>query len=222
MENWFETFKNPRSIARRGIGAAWTLFLILVCSAFVARAPGDITLVWDPCPDPDIAGYRVYSGPSSGNYIQAIWVGNTAAASVSDLVAGRTYFFAVTASNTTGLESTYSNEVSYALPGSTPAPSPTPTPTPMPPAALPNVSIPTILPRGGQYSRFVRVKLRCATTGAVIYYTIDGTAPTTSSNVYRLPFTLDSSATVKAEAVKSGYNGSAIASAIFGIAEREQ
>jgi Chitobiase/beta-hexosaminidase C-terminal domain/Fibronectin type III domain len=215
MENWFETFRNPRLLARRAIGAAWTLLLILVCSAFVARATADITLVWDPSPEPDIAGYRVYSGPSSGNYIRTFWVGNTAAASVSDLEAGRTYFFAVTASNTTGLESTYSNEVSFAAPGSTPAPTPTPTPIP----SLPNVSTPTISPRGGQHRTAIKVTLRCATRGAVIYFTIDGTRPTTTSNIYHLPFMLDSSTTVKAQALKSGYNASAITSATFGVTE---
>ena len=47
---------------------------------------------------------------------------------------------------------------------------------------------------------------------ATVYYTIDGTEPTTASTVYTEPFTLTSAATVKAMAVADGYLQSATAS----------
>ena len=58
----------------------------------------------------------------------------------------------------------------------------------------------------------VKVSLSCATSGAIIYYTTNGSNPTTSSTKYTKPFTLTSTKTVKAKAVKSGMSDSAIAS----------
>jgi hypothetical protein len=84
------------------------LFLAL---ASQAKATGSVTLQWDPNSEPDLAGYHLLYGPSSGNYSQQIDVGNTTTATVSNLADG-TYFFAVTAYNTALAESLPSNEVS--------------------------------------------------------------------------------------------------------------
>ena len=56
------------------------------------------------------------------------------------------------------------------------------------------------------------VTISCATGGATIYYTTDGSAPTSSSTKYTGAFTLTSSATVKAIAIKQCRFNSAIAS----------
>src|SRR3984893_90048 len=73
----------------------------------------NVTLAWDPILQQDLAGYRVHWGMVSGDYTQETDVGNTTTAVVSNLTAGTTHFFAVTAYNTSGLESLPSNEVSY-------------------------------------------------------------------------------------------------------------
>jgi Fibronectin type III domain len=78
-----------------------------------ARAQNDVTLAWDPSGGPALAGYRLYSGTASGVYTQTIEVGNTTSALVSNLTAGTTYYFTVTAYDTSGHESLPSNEVSY-------------------------------------------------------------------------------------------------------------
>jgi hypothetical protein len=79
------------------------------------------------------------------------------------------------------------------------------------------VATPTITPNGGSFVGPVQVTLACATSGSTIYYTANGTAPTTSSPVYTAPFTLVGSATVVAAAVKAGSTGSFMASAAFTV-----
>jgi uncharacterized repeat protein (TIGR03803 family) len=81
--------------------------------------------------------------------------------------------------------------------------------------ALPTVATPVISPNGGTFTNSVQVTLNCITTGATIRFTTDGTDPTSSSPAYSVPFTLTSSATVKAIGFASGYNSSAEASASF-------
>jgi hypothetical protein len=96
-----------------------SISLVLVtCWAPEAGAAQNVGLAWDPTLDPTIAGYRLYEGTSSGVYTQEIEVGNTTATLVSNLADGQTYFFAVTAYNAAGAESSPSNEVSYTAPGS--------------------------------------------------------------------------------------------------------
>ena len=78
------------------------------------------------------------------------------------------------------------------------------------------VATPVITPNGGElkYGNNT-VSIACDTDDATIYYTIDGTEPTTSSTKYTGAFTLTSNATVKAIAVKTGWNNSSVASASF-------
>ena len=80
--------------------------------------PYTLTLSWgDSSPSPEVTGYRVYYGTESGTYTSTLdIVDNLMTASVSGLLSGATYYFAVTAVNADGLESDYSNEASY-IPG---------------------------------------------------------------------------------------------------------
>lgn len=59
-----------------------------------------------------------------------------------------------------------------------------------------------------------QVSISCETSGASIYYTTDGNAPTTSSTLYSAPFTINATTTVKAIAVKNGQTSN-IASMLF-------
>jgi phosphodiesterase/alkaline phosphatase D-like protein len=77
------------------------------------------------------------------------------------------------------------------------------------------VATPVISPNGSTFKKKTTVTLFCATPGAKIYYTLNGTDPSTASAAYQLPFKLNSSVTVKAKAIKAGSNDSPIASAIF-------
>lgn len=61
----------------------------------------------------------------------------------------------------------------------------------------------------------VIVALTPASTGETIYYTVDGTTPTTSSQVYQAPFLVASSLTVKAIASANHAASSSVASKTF-------
>ena len=77
------------------------------------------------------------------------------------------------------------------------------------------VATPVITPEAGNYNDPQQITITCATDEASIYYTTDGTDPTSESTLYEGPFTLSVSATVKAIALKDGYNNSSIASAAY-------
>lgn len=66
------------------------------------------------------------------------------------------------------------------------------------------LSLPTISPSSGTYYGPVEVSIRSFTSGAQIFYTIDGSTPTTSSTHYTAPFTVSENTTVKAIATHNG------------------
>ena len=105
------------------------LFSTTLSSLLTASIPASlasvssITLAWDPSNDPSVAGYNLYYGSACRSYTNQVPAGAATAASATDLCAGKTYYFAVTAYDASGQESPYSAEVSYAVPE--PSPSPT-------------------------------------------------------------------------------------------------
>jgi hypothetical protein len=87
-------------------------------SAGGGSGTGVVTLSWDAPTNntdgsslTDLAGYKIYYGPSSGNYTNSFNVGNSTSYTLNNLTTG-TYYFAITAYNVAGYESTFSNEVS--------------------------------------------------------------------------------------------------------------
>jgi hypothetical protein len=81
---------------------------------------GQVTLVWDPNTETDLAGYKLYYGTSSGSYQGSVVVGNRTSTTLSGLLEGQIYYFAATAYDFSGNESGFSNEVSTAIADVTP------------------------------------------------------------------------------------------------------
>lgn len=75
-----------------------------------------VTVAWDPNPEPTVIGYRAYYGVASRVYTNIVDVGNTTSVTLSGLAEGTRYYFAITAYDILGLESDFSDELSY-LPG---------------------------------------------------------------------------------------------------------
>src|SRR5205814_7011230 len=76
---------------------------------------------------------------------------------------------------------------------------------------------PVLSPGGGTFTSSVAVTLTDSTSGATIYYTTDGSTPTTASTPYSGPITVTTTQTIKAIAAASGYATSALASATYTI-----
>ncbi len=74
---------------------------------------------------------------------------------------------------------------------------------------------PTILPNGGTFIYKVNIGLTAPDNNAAIYYTLDGSTPTTSSLLYSNAFDLTSNAVVTVSAFRSGYVNSLAGSASF-------
>ena len=83
---------------------------------------------------------------------------------------------------------------------------------------LPAAATPTFSPVGGTYASAQTVNLS-ASPWSTIYYTTNGSLPTTSSAVYTGSITVSSTETINAIAVASGYSTSAVASASFTIGQ---
>jgi hypothetical protein len=83
--------------------------------------------------------------------------------------------------------------------------------------SLQTVATPTASPSAGTYTTAQTVTLNTTTSGAAIYYTTDGTTPTTASTLYSGAITIDATGTLKAFAVKEGMNNSGILTAAYTI-----
>ncbi len=78
-------------------------------------------------------------------------------------------------------------------------------------------SLPQFSPAAGSYTTTQSVTISDPTSGTQIYYTLDGTTPTTSSTHYTAPIPISSSTTIKAIAVVTGLSVSNVGTAAYSI-----
>ncbi len=86
-------------------------------------------------------------------------------------------------------------------------------PTPV----LGTAATPTFSPGAGAVTSGTAVSITDSTNGATIYYTTDGSAPTTASSKYTTAIPVTAAATINAIATASGYTQSAVGSAAYTI-----
>ena len=89
------------------------IIMLLPAIAFAAT----VQVNWNPNTEPDLAGYRIYVGTASGQYGEPVDVGNVTE-HVMEITPqhGATYYFALTAYDTSGNESGYSAEATCFIP----------------------------------------------------------------------------------------------------------
>ena len=78
------------------------------------------------------------------------------------------------------------------------------------------IEAPVFNPAAGEVEKGTKVSIACATEGAVIYYTVDGTEPTAESTEYKDEIAINEDMTIKAIAVK-GEAKSEVAEAAYTI-----
>jgi len=108
-----------RGLQPRGASAADFYALILALLVLLCESPAfasDVHLAWDANSETTLSGYKLYYGTASRNYATVINVANRTTYTVTALGPG-TYYFAVTAYDTLGNESAFSNEVFTTIAG---------------------------------------------------------------------------------------------------------
>ncbi|MGJ8677705.1 MAG: hypothetical protein ACSHX0_09325 [Akkermansiaceae bacterium] len=92
----------------------YTILLALLCFVFVQlNSQAKAIISWDAHAEPEIAGYVVYLGISSGEYDTVVDVGNTLSIEFFELKPETTYFFAVSAYDVYLNEGPVSDELSF-------------------------------------------------------------------------------------------------------------
>jgi fibronectin type 3 domain-containing protein len=112
----------------RGVGICIILSGLVACgssdsgggspSPSLSGATGAVTLQWDPVTANDLAGYNVYQSTSSGSLgtlAKGDIAPSTTTYTVGNLQSGATYYFVVKSFDTSGNESSASNQVSKTI-----------------------------------------------------------------------------------------------------------
>jgi len=92
------------------------LFGFLYLANDFVRSNGSILLTWDPSPESRVVGYKVYYGLASNSYYGQIDAATNTTIRIDPVTEGLTNYLAVTAYMANGIESPYSEEISYRPP----------------------------------------------------------------------------------------------------------
>ncbi len=104
--------RRPRSKLPAFASLLLLILFLLVTGASPAAAL-TVSLQWRPSEEADVAGYKLYFGNESYTYSGNVDVGNVTSYTLTGLDEGKVHYFAATAYNRSGVESEFSNQVSY-------------------------------------------------------------------------------------------------------------
>lgn len=127
--------------------------LLTFSSAVAAQTP---TVSWNANTESNLSGYIVQYGTQAGNPSTSLDVGNVTSRRFTGLTAGVTYYFRIVAYNSSGLQSSPSTEVSYAVPG---VPAPSVTLTSISPTSGPTTGATVITLRGSNFASGATVRV---------------------------------------------------------------
>lgn len=110
-------FRDPTCLTFRKIFLAsiFGVGVFLIPNGVQSAPTNSATLQWAANQESDLAGYWVHHGTASGNYPNSQNVGKTTSYQYANLESNKTHYFSVTAYDTSGNESTPSQEVSKSL-----------------------------------------------------------------------------------------------------------
>lgn len=93
-------------------GILWSFATLVSSVAAEPNIGARVTLGWDANAE-EVAGYKLHYGFASGDYGESVDAGQSTTYTLNNLTPGVTYFFALTAYNSDGIESDFSNEVTF-------------------------------------------------------------------------------------------------------------
>lgn len=97
------------------------LVLMMLLVPTLAGAATTVNLAWDANTEADLSGYRLYQSTAAGGpYTMVQTLGKVTTTSVTGLPDGR-FYWVLTAFDTVGNESGYSNEVTFSADSTAPA-----------------------------------------------------------------------------------------------------
>jgi hypothetical protein len=194
------------------VNATTTIKAVAAAPGFANSAVASATYTIQP----PTAATPAFS-PIAGVYTSAQTV------SLSDSTAGATIYYTLDGSVPTGNSSVYSVSISVGstttikaiavAPGFANSAVASATYT----IQLPTAATPTFSPVSGVYTSAQTVSLSDSTAGATIYYTLDGSAPTSASLAYSTSLSVSATTTVNAIAIAPGFSNSAVATAVYTI-----
>lgn len=106
----------PAKLRGSGIPVLLGLICAILWGIPLLNAHAKATFEWDPNPQSEVAGYHLYYGTASGDYTEVIDAGRATSVTIERMFSGVTYYVAVTAYDSRGMESEASNEVELAVP----------------------------------------------------------------------------------------------------------
>ena len=132
VAEWISSSKlAPQGIIRRGnmntlnlftkrLTTLFTIFLLVFI--YTVSQAAEVSFSWSPNSEPTLAGYKIYYGTNPASYTSSIDVGlpeiinQNISTSLVGYIEGVTYYFGATAYDNDGLESDYSQEISWTAP----------------------------------------------------------------------------------------------------------